>query len=212
MLITDSDMGVIGKVLKARRIAAGLSARELAERVGVSDAHIIYIEKAQRKATFDKLMNIIGALGLTVEEILNVIGHNGDNDAPVKKIRRIPVVSWVRAGVRHDSTDPNEPGDSAEWIESDVEGANVFSLIVMGDSMEPEFLEGEIIIINPNKEALPGDFIIVKSPDGETTFKQLKRYGNRWVLHPLNPRYEDMEVRRGDFSIIGKVVKKEKRY
>jgi SOS-response transcriptional repressor LexA len=32
------------------------------------------------------------------------------------------------------------------------------------------------------------------------------------VLHPLNPKYEDLEVSRGEFRIIGKVVKKEKRY
>ncbi len=88
MLITDADMSAIGKILKARRMAKGLSARQLAERVGVSDAHIIYIEKAQRKATFDKLMNIIGVLGLTVNEILTVIGqdsaaHDGSPPRPL---------------------------------------------------------------------------------------------------------------------------------
>lgn len=38
------------------------------------------------------------------------------------------------------------------------------------------------------------------------------KYGPRWVLHPLNPKYEDQEVPKGAFKIIGKVVKKEKRY
>ena len=214
MLITDADMSAIGKILKARRMAKGLSARQLAERVGVSDAHIIYIEKAQRKATFDKLMNIIGVLGLTVNEILTVIGQDSaaHEGSPTRPLRRIPVVSWVTAGAWHEVSDIFEPGSSDQWIESDVEGENVFALLVMGDSMEPEFHEGEFIIVNPHVESLPGDFIIVKNPDGEATFKQLKKYGNRWVLHPINPRYHDMEVRRGDFRVIGKVVKKEKRY
>ncbi len=215
MLISDADMSAIGKVLKARRIAKGLSARQLAERVGVSDAHIIYIEKAQRRATFDKLMNIISTLGLTVDEIMSVIGQKNDDSGGLaysKPLRRIPVVSWVTAGAWHDVSDAFEPGDSDQWIESDVEGESVFALSVKGDSMEPEFHEGEVIIINPHVEAMPGDFIIVKNPDGEATFKQLKKYGNSWVLHPLNPRHQDMVVRRGDFRVIGKVVKKEKRY
>ncbi len=122
------------------------------------------------------------------------------------------MVSWVTAGAWREVSDIFEPGSSNQWIESDVEGENVFALLVMGDSMEPEFHEGEFIIVNPHVESLPGDFIIVKNPDGEATFKQLKKYGNRWVLHPINPRYQDMEVRRGDFRVIGKVVKKEKRY
>lgn len=212
MLITDTDMSAIGKVLKARRIAKGLSAKQLAERVGVSDAHIIYIEKAQRKATFDKLMNIIGTLGLTVDEIMAIIGQDKTGAALKKTHRKIPVVSWVRAGAWREVADVFEPGDADQWVETDLEGENVFALTVVGDSMEPEFQEGEIIIVNPHIEALPGDFIIVKNPDGEATFKQLKKYGNSWVLHPLNPRYHDMEVRRGDFRIIGRVVKKEKRY
>ncbi len=215
MLITDADMSAIGKILKARRIARGLSARDLGEKVGVSDAHIIYIEKAQRRGAFDKLINIIGALGLTVEEILSVIGQAraaNRGDVPSRPLRMIPVVSLVTAGAWHEVTDIFEPGNSDQWIESDVEGESVFALLVVGDSMEPEFHEGEFITVNPHVESLPGDFIIVKNSDGEATFKQLKKYGNRWVLHPLNPRYQDMEVKRGEFHVIGKVVKKEKSY
>jgi SOS-response transcriptional repressor LexA len=214
MLITDADMSAIGKVIKARRIAKGLSARQLAEKVGVSDAHIIYIEKAQRKATFDKLMNILGALGIPVDELLSVIGREGHGaeGATGLPLRRIPVVSWVKAGSWREICDSFEPGDADEWIETDVPGENVFALKVSGDSMETEFLDGETIIVNPHMEAQPGDFIVVKNPEGEATFKQLKKYGDRWVLHPLNPRHPDIEVNRGEFRIIGKVVKKEKKY
>lgn len=57
-----------------------------------------------------------------------------------------------------------------------------------------------------------GDYVVVKNGKGEATLKQLKKYGNTFVLHPLNPRYQDMEVIKGEFQIIGKVVKKKKRY
>lgn len=81
------------------------------------------------------------------------------------------------------------------------------------DSMEPEFQEGEIITVNPHVEALPGDFVIIKNDEEEATFKQLKRYGEMTVLHPLNPKYADMEIKKGHrYEIIGKVVEKKKRY
>jgi SOS-response transcriptional repressor LexA len=70
--------------------------------------------------------------------------------------------------------------------------------------------EGEIITVNPHVEALPGDFVIVKNDEDESTFKKLKRYGDLTVLHPHNPKYADIEIKKGDrYRIIGKVVEKE---
>jgi len=80
--------------------------------------------------------------------------------------------------------------------------------------MEAEFVEGDIIIVNPHVEAKPGDFVIVKDDDnGEATFKQLRKYGETIVLHPLNSKYDDIELTaRSKYRIVEKVVKKEKRY
>lgn len=214
MPLSSDDMKAIGSILKTRRLAQGMTARHLAEVVGVSDAHIIYIEKGQRKATFEKLTNIINALGLRVDDVLKGIGQLSDNtdNSDIRRLSQIPVVSWVTAGNWREVCDAYEPGDGGEWIDSDVHGPNVFALKVTGDSMEPEFHDGEIIIINPHTEALPGNYVVVKNADGEATFKQLKKYGSRWILHPLNPNYEDQQLKRGDFTIIGRVMKKEKRY
>ena len=94
------------------------------------------------------------------------------------------------------------------------EGKKVFALRVKGDSMMPEFSDGEVIIVNPLVEAVPGDFVIVKNDEEGATFRQLKKYGKTLVLHPLNQKYQDIELKRGGhrFRIIGKVVKKEKEY
>jgi len=55
--------------------------------------------------------------------------------------------------------------------------------------------------------------VIVKNDEEEATFKQLKKFGDTLVLHPLNSRYEDIELKKSvNYRIVGKVVKKEKRY
>lgn len=207
-------MKTVGEFIRQKREEQGLSARQLADMAGVSDAHILYIETGRRNPTFDKVMNILDALGVGVEEFLMEARPSVANVEPARLggPRKIPVISWVTAGRWKEVCDAFEPGDADEWIESDVRGRNVFALRVVGDSMEPEFKEGEIVIVSPHVEALPGDFVVVKDREEKATFKQLKKYGSRWVLHPLNPKYEDLEVSRGEFKIIGKVVKKEKRY
>jgi SOS-response transcriptional repressor LexA len=68
------------------------------------------------------------------------------------------------------------------------------------------------VIVNPNLEAKPNDYVIVKNCEEEASLKQLKRYGNRWIFHPLNPKYEDLELKRGEFRIVGKVAEKQKKY
>jgi SOS-response transcriptional repressor LexA len=80
--------------------------------------------------------------------------------------------------------------------------------------MEPEFVEGDIIIVNPHIAPKPEDFVIVKNEEnGEVTFKQLKRYGETLILYPLNPKCPDIEITpRYKVRIIGKVVEKKKRY
>ena len=205
----------MGQYFKIRREEKGLSARAVAKKAGISDAHVSHIEHNRRNPTFDVMMKILKALDVDAKEFLVETGYTtrGQN----KKIERgqvIPVISWISAGAWNTATDPYEPGDAEEWIESEVKGTNIFALRIKGDSMEPEFIEGEILVIDPHIETKPGDYVIAKNDDNnEATFKQLKRYGRTTVLHPLNPKYPDIELKkRNGYRIIGKVVKKEKKY
>lgn len=210
-------MKTVAEYIKEKREAQGLSAREVAKNAVITGEHLLYIERGQRKTpSFKVIMKILRALHVDLQDFLQETGYLSVNVEPasLKKMKQIPVVSWVIAGKWNEVCDSFHPGDADEWIESDVRGKNVFALRVKGDSMEPEFNEGEVIIINPHIEAKSGDYVIVKNDDkGEATFKQLKKYGDTIVLHPLNPKYPDIELKKGvKYRVVGKVVKKEKRY
>jgi SOS-response transcriptional repressor LexA len=72
-------------------------------------------------------------------------------------------------------------------------GGESFALMVMGHSMAPEFLEGEIIIIEPDGLAQDGSYVLAWSQD-EWTFRQLQRAGDGWLLHPLNPTFPEVAL------------------
>ena len=75
--------------------------------------------------------------------------------------------------------------------------------------MEPLFREGEVVIIDPEVQPQPGDYVIIKNDtEEEATFKQLKKYRGVWVMHPLNPKYEDHEMNR-EMRVLGKVIRKQ---
>ena len=57
-----------------------------------------------------------------------------------------------------------------------------------------------------------GDKVTFENNQEEGTFKQVKIYGDLTILNPLNPKYPDIELKRGDkYHIVGKIVEK-KRY
>lgn len=70
----------------------------------------------------------------------------------------------------------------------DCSGGEVFALRVLGESMVPEFADGDIVIIEPGGAVRDGSFVLA-NPDGEWTLRQLVRLSDAWLLQPLNPAY-----------------------
>ena len=71
--------------------------------------------------------------------------------------------------------------------------AEAFALMVLGDSMEPEFREGEVILIEPEGLATDGSFVLAQL-DGEWIFRQLAKQGEGWQLRALNPAYPAADI------------------
>ena len=82
-------------------------------------------------------------------------------------------------------------------------GGESFALMVMGQSMAPEFLEGEIIIIEPEGLAKDGAYVLAWHNE-EWTFRQLLRANAGWVLHPLSPAFADVPL--ADLSAVRGVI------
>lgn len=117
----------------------------------------------------------------------------------------VPLLSDVQAGMYREFVDNFHPGDGGiEAVPTTVPiNQHTFALRVVGDSMEPRFTAGMILIVEPEMEANPGDFVIAKNGDEETTFKQLIKDGADFYLKPLNERYPIKPL--GDSKIIGVV-------
>lgn len=126
--------------------------------------------------------------------------------------QRVPIISWVQAGDWQEVYDPFQPGYAEEWIDTAATNhQNAFALRVHGDSMAPEFVEDDIITVDPGREPTSGSFIIAKN-GLEATFKQLVIDGSSVYLKPLNDRYPVRDVTGQPLRIVGVVVEKRKRY
>lgn len=59
----------VGKRIKAAREAAGMTQKQLAEKLGVSDTYVSQYERGKRNPKWYTLMNIADALGVTLNEV-----------------------------------------------------------------------------------------------------------------------------------------------
>ena len=123
---------------------------------------------------------------------------NGSQETPVTRPsitpgRLIPIINKVAAGYPTDFNDLDYPvGIADDYIRCpDVHDPNAFAVRVVGDSMEPRFKEGDIIVFSPGAEVRNGDdcFVRFTSPH-ETTFKRVFFEPNDTVrLQPRNDKY-----------------------
>ncbi len=79
--------------------------------------------------------------------------------------------------------------------ESNCSGNELVALMVLGDSMAPEFAEGEILVIEMGAPATDGSFVIAEVAKDDFTFRLLRRdERGGWLLHALNPAYPDVAI------------------
>jgi repressor LexA len=104
--------------------------------------------------------------------------------------RSTPVINSVAAGYPAHFTDLDYPaGGSEESVHCPgLNDEQAFAARVVGDSMEPVYHEGDLVVFSPNTQPRPGDDCFVRfADDAGTTFKRFYQDTPDEIrLQPLN--------------------------
>lgn len=139
------------------------------------------------------------------------------NTGPAPENRgNIPLISWVQAGSFQEATEAYAPGMAEAYLPCPTpHGPWTFALRVRGQSMfnpnsARSFHEGEIIYVDPDREADNGSLVVVKLvEEQEATFKQLVIEGSRRYLKALNPQWPEPYIEiSGEAQVVGVVIGK----
>ncbi len=117
---------------------------------------------------------------------------------------QVPLINLVQAGVAREFTDLGYPAGVADdyVLAPDIGDPDAFAARVTGDSMLPEYKEGDIVVFSPAREIKSGmDCYARLLPDHETTFKRVyferATNGSEVIrLQPLNSAYPPRVVDR----------------
>ncbi|MDO7535040.1 S24 family peptidase [Acinetobacter pittii] len=184
-------MTTLGENLKKIRKAKKMTQKELAQKSGVKQSVISDLETGNAKST-GSIIELANALGITAEELRKGITSDVEttNVAPVQA-RMAPVLSWVQAG-NFTNVESVDMSQVVEWFPLPDDCEKCFYLKVRGVSNEPDFIEGDYIVVDPTvyySDMQSGDVIVVRN-DKDATFKKLviESDGSRY-LQAINPNF-----------------------
>lgn len=204
--MNDSEKTPFGRRLTKAREAAGYKQDEAARLVGMSQGTL---GEAESQGKWSGYTPQLAAL-YRVDPIWLATGKGdmNSNTSQYHEIQgKVPLISWVHAGQWTDLVDNLNPGEGERIPTTYRVREHTYALRVKGDSMEPKFPEGCILIVEPDEEPTPGKYVIVRqNGDTEATFKQLVQDGGTLYLKPINDRYPILELRRD--AVFCGVVKK----
>lgn len=205
-----------GDKIKELRRAHGYTQEELGEKLGIQRAAVQKYEKGTvRNIKRDTLLRLAQVLDTTPEYLLGWSGLPQNmtlsNDAPTVQI---PVIGRVAAGMSC-FADANivdyETIPAADISQSETHAF----LRVVGDSMYPVFMEGDMVLVRVQSSVDSGEYGVVTVDNEDGVIKRIV-YGADFIeLQSINPmypprRFEGEEISR--IRVFGKVKEVKRKF
>ena len=227
---------VIGENIKRYRLQNGWTQQELGAKIGISKNAIGNYEKGFRSPKKDTMFDLANAFNISIDDLFPPIQNDSSsNVSQIQSIydelnppRQVKVLNYAKMQLNEQENEVSEaiqlysydyydhPASAGtgqylndvrvERIELPVDIDADFVIPIKGDSMEPDYHDGDLVFIQTSVDLNDG-VIGVFNYDGDAYIKQLVIDKGQAYLHSLNPAYKDMPITPDtDFRIIGEVV------
>lgn len=184
----------------------GMTASALARAAGLDPTTFnkskrVTAEGRPRWPNTESLSRILEATGTDPEEFLAGEAQPRTN--------RVPLIGFAQAGADGYFDDAGFPigGGWEEAAFPEIKDEHAYALEVTGDSMEPFYREGDVIVVSPAAEVRRGDRVVVKTVAGEVMAKVLmRRTRERIELHSFNPAHDPRILKPQDILWIARII------
>jgi len=200
------------RILLARR-ENSINQTELAKKAGLQPSYISQIESGKRTPTFKNLQKIAKALGKSLdyfsEDYEQSVREESAQYSSLKD-KPIPVISWADAGKGQEFISDYPMGNGFDSVPRSFAEADpeAYAIQIVGDSMEPRFHPGDIVIASPALQAMNNDDVVARLKTGDVYVKRLRmRDDDSVVFKSYNSQmYDDIIVKREDIAVMHKIV------
>jgi phage repressor protein C with HTH and peptisase S24 domain len=195
----------------------GLSASGLAKRSGL-DATTFNPSKRRmpdgraRWPSTESIAKVLGATGASLEGFTSLVSGARALSSTASRAavaRRVPLIGLAQAGGEGYFDDGGYPvgGSWDEVSLPEIADPNAYALEISGDSMEPVYRDGDLVIVAPSAPIRRGDRVVVRVADGQVMAKQLTRRSARRIeLKSLNPEHRDYSFDLAEVTWMHRIV------
>jgi SOS-response transcriptional repressor LexA len=210
--IETPDNKKLSEVLIRLMDECDIDALELERRTGVPSSTINrYRSEKTCNPTLASLTPLANFFCITVSQL---IGEEPLGDRPrgiyrstLKAGAPVPILNWEDTATLANSQHILEH-NTGKWITLSMElGPDAFSLAMQGDSMEPRFPDGTLLIFDPSQIANNRDFVLVYLANTKKpVFRQIVLDGFDKYLKCLNPEFKDLRKMENNDKVLGVLV------
>lgn len=205
----------MGEYLKKLREEKGLTTREVYDLAKVSNSYLSLVENGHRRASAGVLKKLASVYGVDYLDLYVKAGYADlaeyeKNQKNKTSSAVVLVYGTIPAGIPMECI---EDIIDTEEISADMLKGNkqFFGLKIKGNSMFPDYLDGDIIICEKVEDCESGNECIVMVNGYDGTFKKVIKNENGIILQPLNPEYQPIfytneQIKTLPVKVIGKVV------
>jgi len=204
----------IWRALDALAAENGMSASGLARRSGLDPTTFNPSKRRMpdgraRWPSTESLAKALDATGASLEAFSQLVA--GGRVLPTARgaARSIPLIGMAQAGGDGYFDDGGYPA-GAGWDEvsiPEVGDPHAYALEISGDSMEPVFRDGDMVVVSPAAPIRRGDRVVVRTARGEAMAKQLvRRSARRIELRSLNPEHPDYSFHLDEVAWMHRII------
>ena len=143
--------------------------------------------------------NVSQAHGDFTGNMLAGVGLKGKGSR-LADLHTIPVLGRVPAGIPESLTENVET-----YITLPGAPPDCYALRVTGESMAPGITHGDFVLFIIDREAKPGDIVVVNDEFGDSMIKRLKEKNGEYYLVSDNPAYPTYQPNE-NYRIMGVVI------
>jgi len=201
----------IWRALDSLAAERGLSASGLARRSGLDPTTFNPSKRSTpegraRWPSTESLAKVLDATGASLTDFTALV--NGARSQPGSR-RAVPLIGLAQAGAEGFFDDGGFPVGTG-WDEVSLPGVNdpnAYALEISGDSMEPVFRDGDIVVVSPAAPIRRGDRVVLRTHEGEVMAKLLvRRSARRIELKSLNPEHLDRSFDLGQVEWMHRII------
>lgn len=178
----------------------------------LSQGRVSHYEKGRRDVLIEDLLTLAKALGTSLDAL--VFGKES-NSVIAHGTTRVPLLSWKQLNrqITVKALKAKKPITTVVVPQGVKLSPAAFALNIVGTHAEPEFNDSDLIIVDPERTARPGDYIVAMVKRGDPRLYEIVTIkGSGQFYRPLDRQAPMQAISQKDFAVIGMVVAKTKIY